>query len=743
MSRPALPAAELRRFAGSPRAFVALLAVILVPLIYGGLYTWANESPTTRVDQIPAAVVNLDEMVTLTGADGKEQPVLLGRLVAGKLTASTSSSNYSWTLTDAATAESGLADGRFGAVLTIPKDFSRSATSTSGAPADARSARMQLRTNDAVNYLDGTIAKAIATATSDEAAKTVTEGYLKAMYAGYGTLHDQLATAADGAGKLAGGADELAAGAEKAATGADSLATGVGQLATGAGKLATGADALASGTQQAVSGVSQLSSGLSTLDSKVAGLPGNTRQLADGAAAVSGGVGSLAAGAAPLATGLNQLSTGLVGLSGGATQTKTGAAELATGVAAYTQGVSGLAAACPGSGAAPAFCAQLAAVAAQGGGLATGADGMAGGTAQVAGGLAALVPGAQQSAAGAAQISSGLSALKPGAAQLADGADQLADGMPALVDGIHQTATGAGTLADTLPALATGAKQMADGADQLAGGASSAATGAGELAGGLGSLADGSSQLGTGASDLSKGLGEGVSKIPTYSEAERAQLAAVAATPIVADVARMNAVKNNGAGLAPYFMALALWVGSLAVYLLLRPLSPRALASGAPSPLVALAGYLPGALLGGAQGVALAAVLQWWIGIGAASTWALVGVGALIGMAFVAVNQALVALLGAPGRFVAVILAGLQLTAAGGTYPVATAPGFFGWLHDALPLTYAVDALRRVVAGATNGIGTDLAVLVLTLVGALLVSTYAAHRQRTWTVRRLRPVTVV
>ena len=103
--------AELRRFAGSPRAFVALLAVILVPLIYGGLYTWANESPTTRVDQIPAAVVNLDEMVTLTGADGKEQPVLLGRLVAGKLTASTSSSNYSWTLTDAATAESGLADG--------------------------------------------------------------------------------------------------------------------------------------------------------------------------------------------------------------------------------------------------------------------------------------------------------------------------------------------------------------------------------------------------------------------------------------------------------------------------------------------------------------------------------------------------------------------------------------------------------------------------------------------------------
>ena len=88
------------------------------------------------------------------------------------------------------------------------------------------------------------------------------------------------------------------------------------------------------------------------------------------------------------------------------------------------------------------------------------------------------------------------------------------------------------------------------------------------------------------------------------------------------------------------------------------------------------------------------------------------------------------------------IPAGLQFASAGGTYPVATAPGFFGWLHDALPLTYAVDALRRVIAGATDGIGRDLAVLAITLVGSLLVSMYAAHRQRTWTVRRLRPVTV-
>ena len=61
--RPMLPAVELRRFTGSPRALLALFAVVLVPLIYGGLYTWANESPQTKLDQRIG-----DHQVTARGA---------------------------------------------------------------------------------------------------------------------------------------------------------------------------------------------------------------------------------------------------------------------------------------------------------------------------------------------------------------------------------------------------------------------------------------------------------------------------------------------------------------------------------------------------------------------------------------------------------------------------------------------------------------------------------------------------
>ena len=92
---------------------------------------------------------------------------------------------------------------------------------------------------------------------------------------------------------------------------------------------------------------------------------------------------------------------------------------------------------------------------------------------------------------------------------------------------------------------------------------------------------------------------------------------------------RVNAVRHNGSGLAPYFFGLALWVGAMAMYLLLRPLSSRALASSAASPLIALSGYLPGALLGIGQAVLLAVLLQFGVGIQAASTWALLGVAVL------------------------------------------------------------------------------------------------------------------
>ncbi len=58
--------------------WVTVVGLALVPLVIGGLLTWALWNPTQRLDRITAAVVNLDEPVTIDG-----QMVPLGRQLAG------------------------------------------------------------------------------------------------------------------------------------------------------------------------------------------------------------------------------------------------------------------------------------------------------------------------------------------------------------------------------------------------------------------------------------------------------------------------------------------------------------------------------------------------------------------------------------------------------------------------------------------------------------------------------------
>ena len=97
----------------------------------------------------------------------------------------------------------------------------------------------------------------------------------------------------------------------------------------------------------------------------------------------------------------------------------------------------------------------------------------------------------------------------------------------------------------------------------------------------------------------------------------------------------------------------------------------------------------------------------------------------------------LIAVFDAPGRFLALVLIVLQLSAAGGTYPIETAPQFLQDLHGWLPMTHVVTGLRSLIAGGafdTSGVLLPLAMwLLLALVGlvsVVLMTWYKAHRPR-------------
>ncbi|MGQ2911113.1 YhgE/Pip family protein [Aeromicrobium sp.] len=684
---PSLPWFELARFRRSRITRAAVLAVAIVPLFYGALYIWANLDPTGRLDNVQAAVVNEDEMIEVAGQDGEKQPVAVGRELAANLIGDDSRNNYDWLLTDAADARAGLADGTYKAVLTIPKDLSKAATSTSGDPSAAVQGRLDLKTNDAVNFVNGQIADRILDAAKSSLNAQVTETYLGNLYLGFTDIKASLEEAADGAGQLADGAGELTDGANQ-------LSDGTAQLADGATTLADGTRQLATGANRLDDGVGQLAGGLGQLEDRTAPLPGQTERLADGAEQVATGV-----------AGFDRIVQQVAGAISGSTD------EIDQRLGTLEQSLRDAATTCRESGAPAAQCSDLDAAADSAATARTQLDGLVGQAGTIG----------EQSAA-----------LSRGARQVADGNRELADNVPALVGAIGDASDGADR-------LRSGTSQLADGADEAATGADRLADGAGQLTDGANQLADGAGALRDGALELQSGLSDGSEQVPDYSEDERDQLAKTAATPVTDAADRLNKVSSYGEGLAPYFMALALWVGAMSIYLLLRPLSARAVASAAGSVRTALAGFVPGAALSLVQAVLLVGVLLGVVGVGASQPWLLLGLAVLTGLVFTAINQTFIAWFGGAGRFLAIVFVCLQLTAAGGTYPIETSPSFFGFLHSLLPMTYAVHGFRAATAGGTQGVAFDAFVLVVFALLALGATALAARRRQRVSITRLHP----
>ncbi len=632
MPSPALPWFELARFRRSRLARAAIAAVTVIPLLLAALYVWANIDPTGRLDEVRAAVVNEDKLVEIKGPDGKKQPVAVGRELAGNLTSDDSHDNFDWVLTDAKDAQQGLVDGEYKAVLTIPENLSKAATSTDD-PQDAVQGHLELRTNDAVNYVNGTIAQAIVDAAKSALNAQVTETYLDNVYLSFSDLKGKLGEAADGAGKLAGGADELADGTRKAAGGAGELSSGLGKLSDGMSTMPRDTKKLAGGARQVSDGIAQIN----VLVQKF------SRALTDATANADADIARLDAL-------LQQL----------ARQCQT----------RPSQGMD---------------CQQIQEAAGR------------------TGELKAFVQQVRTEMGGTAQQ---FQKLADGADQVATGNEELAKNVPLLVSSIDKAATGASELSD-------GTKKLSDGAGQLSGG----------------------------AKDLSTGLREGSGAVPDYDKSERETMSKTVATPVVDAADRLNKVSNNGEALTPYFMAIALWIGAMAIFLLLRPLSDRAIASTAGDVRTAFAGFVPGLALSLLQAALLVGVLQWIVGVDPASQVLFLGVAVGAAVTFTAINQMLVALLGGTGRFVALVLLALQLAAAGGTYPVETSPGFFGFLHDLLPMSHVVDGLRAATAGGSEGVGGTFLALGVFTVLALALTVVAARRRQTVTLTRLRPST--
>jgi len=139
--------------------------------------------------------------------------------------------------------------------------------------------------------------------------------------------------------------------------------------------------------------------------------------------------------------------------------------------------------------------------------------------------------------------------------------------------------------------------------------------------------------------------------------------------------------------------------------------------------------------------VALFAVVTLALGLAPAHPVAMLGVMALLSLTFAAIVQALNVWLGSVGQFLGLLLMVVQLVTAGGTFPWQTLPAPLAALHQVLPMSHAVDALRiAIYGGGTGGLPAAVLPLAAWMLIALAVSVAGAARQsRFRTLRELRP----
>ena len=426
-----------------------LVGVVLLPMLLGALVVWSLSDRAEKVQQVPAAVVNLDRPVVKKG----QQPVAAGRVLAAALTSPTGRRDpaLDWELTDPAHAQAGLRDGDYYAVLTIPHDFSRTiAASLHGR--NPRRASIEVASDASSSALAGAIGDQVARVSAKRLGTRVTTTYLDQVFSKTGKLAGSLGKAAAGADRLAQGTTALGDGTSRLADGLSRLAGGAGRLASGADELSGGTNRLAHGAHRLAGGAHRLAGGLGTLSRRTDPLPHQTDRLADGARGLSRGVvpytkllrGWAQACANPVvaasATRLCVATERAVGPGG------SNAKKLARGSRRLADGTRRLADAMPP--------------------LVHGIDRLAGGGRRLADGTARLASGTDRLATGSQRLSGGAAKLAEGAGRASDGASQLAAGTDRLGSGSSRLADGLDQGAQAIPTY--DAKQRRDLADVIA-----------------------------------------------------------------------------------------------------------------------------------------------------------------------------------------------------------------------------------------------------------------------------------
>lgn len=661
---------EFRRFRGRSR--LALIFILLIPLLYGGIYLAANWDLYANIDKIKVAVVNDDEPATFEGmtVEGGNQFVeaLRDRPV------------FDWQfLDDQDEALEGLREGEYFMVIRVPKDFSSNLVSAGNY--DPKRAKLELRRDDANGFIIGTLTGKAEDTLAKTLDSTVADAYFRAMFGSLDKIREGMVAAAEGADKLDNGLAQAAGGV--ATMHAELLKAGdkvKGMEQTVAG-IEDGFDKLGAAADHAAAGSTQLRQGLGQIGQAGAGVAGDLR-------AAAAQVDPLVDHALNQLPKLKQQAGDLVHIHGELTGGDDGlVVALDRHVEQTVQRSKSLIAKHPELARDPDVAALVRELEA---------------TRDSRSQLRAKLDAAADVSAGLnLQLdTSGLDRAAKNVKASLDSARESAEGVDA---GLAKLNAGADTIDAGLGEARSAMQEVGAQIRHVTGLAPQIVDGVLRLTDGVGQLNTAMPQLSKGAHDLAGGLKDGAKQLPQLRDDQQEKLAVAMSSPVDFDQIVDHDAKFYGRGLAPMFASIGMWIMTVSVFLVVRTISGRAL-SGRANPLrITLTGLGP--ILAISVGGAWIMAFGLWAGLGLdpVHPWLYLLLVTVASAAFVSLAYVIRLVLGSPQTAVFLVWLILQLPSSGGTFPVQMLPSFFRALVPVSPMWYSVTAFRVTISGGQMG----------------------------------------
>lgn len=686
----------------NPIVMIVLLAIIILPSLYGLVNIYACWEPYENTNHIQFAIANDDNGTVYDG-----ERINVGDEFVLSLK---ENNDFEWVFVLPDDLRRGVHNGTYYAGIVIPRNFSESIVSiVSG---DPHAAELEYIVNEKSNPVAAKLTDAASRAVYNKLNAKIVSFIDQKAVGKLGELQEGLATGAD---KMESGADQLSAGADKVASGADQLSAGANKVSAGSNQLASGAKAVSDGANSLSVGSLKLANGADNLASGASQVADGTQQVADKSSDIyniflkiknvvdtGGNISKLMGDVDSIDSDTSRLAEELRDVKDRSSEVSSSALNLFAESYNLTY--------------------DSASIANRANIISERTNYTSNQLSNVSKHMSELKEAIRNNESPSIihaimeKINTELNNTNQSLAQLNSGAHQVSDGSRSVANGSYALADGSSKLADGSSKLATGANELSNGVHVLSDGTIQLANGA-ELLGysSASALRNASNEIGFAAEELSAITDVDENKVGDYFY-----------SPVILKRQEEFPVNNYGSQVAPFYLVLSMWVGALITSVMLKTGSSVGTK------------YKPFEIYNGKILLFnIIAILQttvtligsFILGIDVSNPLLFAFSCYFVAVVFMSIIYSLISVFGDVGKGIAILLLVFQISGSGGVYPVEIMNNIFRIIYPYLPMTHGINMVREAQLGViwVNYLPSFVFLLIL---GAVIIGASLILKQR-------------